>query len=202
MWSPQQIAQCQNTLTDEMTHADTGVPVANCITSGQEILADNRPPATNDVLLTACGIITLVGDMSRVVSSSNRRVKQTANIINEAQCMYSSSNSEVVYVDDSDYIPSDCSFVSDSDACSTGRYVEIPLLQNTTHVLDTSETVTLPNRKRNQTNEPCSTMPKKKHTQQSDQQSAMGEHEDIDQTETTSPTYIGMKRKVRYEIIT
>ena len=113
----------------------------------------------------------------------------------------SSSNSEVVSVDDSDYIPSDCSFISDSDACSTGRSVEIPLLPNTTHVLDTSETVTLPNRKINQTNEPCSTMPKKKHTQQSDQQSAMGEHEDIDQTETTSPTHIGMKRKVRYERI-
>ena len=29
----------------------------------------------------------------------------------------------------------------------------------------------------------------------------MGEHEDIDQTETTSPTHIGMKRKVRYERI-
>ena len=68
-------------------------------------------------------------------------------------------------------------------------------------MLDTSETVTLPNRKINRTNEPCSTMPKKKHTQQSDQQSAMGEHEDIDQTETTSPTHIGMKRKVRYERI-
>ena len=151
-----------------MTHADTGVSVANCIRSEQGSLADNPPPATNDVLLTACGLITLVGDMSRVVSSSSRSAKQTANIINEAQCMYSSSNSEVVSVDDSDYIPSDCSFVCDSDACSTGRSVEIPLLQNTTHVLDTSETVTLPNRKRNQTNEPCSIMPKKKHTQQSD----------------------------------
>ena len=62
--------------------------------------------------------------------------------------------------------------------------------------------VTLPNRKRNRTNETCSTMPKKKQTQQSDQQSAMGEHEDIDQTETSSPTHIGMKRKVRYERIT
>ena len=126
-----------------MTHADTGVSIANCITSGQEILADNPPPATNDVLLTACGLITLVCDMSRVVSSSNRSAKQTANIINEAQCMYSSSNSEVVSVDDSDYITSDCSFVSDSDACSTGRSVEIPLLQKTTHVSDTSDTGTV-----------------------------------------------------------
>ena len=98
-------------------------------------------------------------------------------------------------------IPSECSFVSDYDACSTGRSVEIPLLQNTTHVLYTCETVTLPNRNINRTNEPCSTMPKKKHTQQSDQQSAMDEHEDIDQTETTSPTHIVMKRKVRYERI-
>ena len=118
------VADCtmseQNTLTDEMPHADTGVSVANCITSGQEILADMPPPATTDVLLTSCSLITLVGDMSRVVSSSNRSAKQTANIINEAQCMYSSSNSEVVSVDDSDYIPSDHSFVSDSDACSTG----------------------------------------------------------------------------------
>ena len=83
------VADCtmsdQNTLTDEMTHADTGVSVANYITSGQEILADNPPPATNDVLLTACGLITLVGDMARVVSSFNRSAKQTANIINEAQ---------------------------------------------------------------------------------------------------------------------
>ena len=150
------VADCtlsdQNTLSDEMTHADTGVSVANCIRSEQGSLADNPPPATNDVLLTACGLITLVGDMSRVVSSSSRSAKQTANIINEAQCMYSSSNSEVVSVDDSDYIPSDCSFVCDSDACSTGRSVEIPLLPNTTNVLDTSETVTLPNRKRNRTN--------------------------------------------------
>ena len=29
----------------------------------------------------------------------------------------------------------------------------------------------------------------------------MGEHEYIDQTETFSPAHIGMKRKVRYEII-
>ena len=42
-------------------------------------------------------------------------------------------------------------------------------------------------------------MPKKKHTQQSDQHSAMGEHEDIEQTETTAPTHIIMKYKVRYE---
>ena len=95
-------------------------------------MADNPPPATNDELLTACGLITLVGDMSRVVSSSNRRAKQTANIINGAQSMYSSSNSEVVSAYDSDYIPSDCSFVIDSDACSIDRSVEIPLLQNTT----------------------------------------------------------------------
>ena len=170
------VADCtmseQSTLTDDMsdqnTLSDTGVSVANCIRSEQGSLADNPPPATNDVLLTACGLITLVGDMSHVVSSSSCSAKQTANTINEAQCMYSSSNSEVVSVDDSDYIPSDCSFVSDSDACSTGRSVEISLLQNTTHVLDTSETVTLPNRKRNRTNERCSTMPKKKHTQQSD----------------------------------
>ena len=100
------VADCtmsvQNILSGEMTHADTGVSVANCIT---EILGDNPPPATNDVLLTACGLITLVGDMSRVVSSSNRSAKQTANIINGAQCMYSSSNSEVVSAYDSDYIP-------------------------------------------------------------------------------------------------
>ena len=44
-------------------------------------------------------------------------------------------------------------------------------------------------------------MPKKKHTHKSDQHSAMGEHEDIDQTETTSPTHIGIKRKERYERI-
>ena len=37
--------------------------------------------------------------------------------------MYSSSNSEVVSAYDSDYIPSDCSFVIDSDACSIDRYV-------------------------------------------------------------------------------
>ena len=130
------VADCtmseQNTLTDEITHADTGVSVANCMTSGQGILADNPPPATTDALLTACGQITLVGDMPRVVSSPNRSAKQTANIINEAHCMYSSSHSKVESVDDSDYIPSDCSFVRDSHACSTGRSVEIPLLHNTT----------------------------------------------------------------------
>ena len=80
--------------------------------------------------------------MSRVVSSSNRSAKQTANIINEAQCMYSSSNSEVVSVDDSDYIPSDRSFVSDSDACSTGRSVEILLLQNTTDMGSGTSSIT------------------------------------------------------------
>ena len=93
-------------------------------------------------------------------------------------------SNEVVYLEDSD------------DDSEDGERDE-----GNVSVLDTSETVTLPNRKRNKTNEPCSTMPKKKHTQQSDQQSAMGEHEDIDQTETTSPTHIGMKRKARYERI-
>ena len=107
-------------------YADTSVSVTNCITSGQEILADNPPPATTDVLLTSWGLITLVGDMSRVVSSSNRSrpTKQTANIINEAQCMYSSSNSEVESVDDSDYIPSDCSFT---------QYAIIMHVQQVTH---------------------------------------------------------------------
>ena len=87
---------------------------------------------------------------------------------------------EVVYLEDSD------------DDSEDGERDEGNL-----SVLDTSETVTLPNSKINRTNEPCSTMTKKKHTQQSDQHSAMGEHEDIDQTETTAPIHIGMKRKVR-----
>ena len=140
------VADCtmseQNSLSGEMAHADTGVSVANCITSGQEVLADNPPPATNDILLTACGIITLVGDMSRVVSSSNRSAKQTANIINGAQCMYSSSNSEVVSAYESDYIPSDCSFVIYSDACSIDRSVEIALLQNTTDMWSGTSSIT------------------------------------------------------------
>ncbi len=93
-------------------------------------------------------------------------------------------SNEVVYLEDSD------------DDSEDGERDE-----GNFSVLDTSETVTLPNRKRNRTNETCSTMPKKKHTQQSDQQSAMGEHEDIDQSATTSPTHIGMKCKVRYERI-
>ena len=130
----------RRTLADDTTHVDTAV--STTITSGQEILADNPPPATNVVLLTACGLITLVGDMSHVVSSSNRSAKQTANITNEAPCMYSSSNADVVSLDDSDYIPSDCSFVSDSDSCSIGRSVEIPLLQNTTDMGSGTSSIT------------------------------------------------------------
>ena len=56
--------------------------------------------------------------------------------------MYSSSNSEVVSVDDSDYIQSDRSFVSDSDSCSTGRSVEILLLQNTTDMGSGTSSIT------------------------------------------------------------
>ncbi len=56
--------------------------------------------------------------------------------------MYSSSNSEVVSAYESDYIPSDCSFVIDSDACSIDSSVEIPLLQNTTDMVSGTSSIT------------------------------------------------------------